>query len=102
MWNEPTPQQLAGIPGLYKTEDISIDDKIIYLHFFIGRCDWYIAEFDGTDIFFGYANLGDPQNAEWGYISLQELKDININGLEVDTEPNWQAKPFSDIIAKPG
>ncbi len=47
------------------------------MHFFIGNCHWYIAEYDGEDIFFGYAILnGDIQNAEWGYISFSELKEI--------------------------
>ena len=43
MWNEPTKEQLAKIPGLYETEGIPLKDKLIYLHFFIGGCDWYVA-----------------------------------------------------------
>ena len=50
-------------------------DKLIHLHFFIGGCDWYICEYDGDDLFWGYAYLNDPQNAEWGYISFPELKE---------------------------
>ena len=76
MWNKPGKEQLAKIPRLYETEKINGKDKIIYLHFFIGGCDWYIAEFDGEDLFFGFAILNDPQNAEWGYISFQELDEI--------------------------
>jgi hypothetical protein len=29
---------------LHDTEDIPFEEKMIYLHFFIGACDWYIAE----------------------------------------------------------
>ena len=60
----------------------------IHLHFFISDCDWYIAEYDGDDLFWGFAILnGDLLNAEWGYISFAELKSIKINGwLEVDCE----------------
>jgi hypothetical protein len=47
MWNEPTNERLAQIPKLYETEEISLKDKTIYLHFFIGGCDWYVAETDG-------------------------------------------------------
>jgi hypothetical protein len=69
MWNEPTKERLATIPRLYETENIPIKDKPIYLHFFIGGCDWYIAEFDGDDIFFGFAILNnDYEMAEWGYV----------------------------------
>ncbi len=102
MWNKPTDELLAVIPRLYQTEQTKIEDTAIYLHFFLGRCDWYIAEFDGNDLFFGFANLGDPHNAEWGYISFQELKEINVHGFEVDTDVSWQPKPFSAILPLPG
>ena len=45
MWNMPTEEELAKIPMLYETENIPLMDKIIHLHFFIGGCDWYIAEY---------------------------------------------------------
>ena len=50
MWNIPSKERLAMIPGLYETEDISLQEKLIYLHFFIAGCDWYIAEFDGKEL----------------------------------------------------
>jgi len=97
MWNKPGKEQLAKIPRLYDTEKINGNDKIIHLHFFIGGCDWYIAEFDGEDLFFGFAILNDPQNAEWGYISFKELDEINLDGLEVDNDIYWEPKEFSKI-----
>ena len=58
------------------------------MHFFIGGCDWYIAEYDGNNLFYGYAILnGDQQNSEWGYISFSGLKSINIStvtGLRIE------------------
>ena len=101
MWNKPPPEKLAGLPAIYATDDTDCQDKLIYLHFFIGGCDWYVAEFDGEDVFFGYVNLNDSQNAEWGYFSLHELEEINVNGIEVDTDLYWQVKKFSEI-AKQG
>ena len=100
MWNTPSNKRLAAIPRLYETESIPNKDKIIHLHFFIGGCDWYIAEYDGNDLFYGYAILhNDMQNAEWGYISFSELKSININGIEIDCELEefWQPKPAAEI-----
>ena len=47
---------------------------------------------------FTQSNLGDPQNAEWGYISFKELIEINIHGVEIDTDINWQPRPFSEIF----
>jgi len=100
MWNTPTPERLALLPRLYETEHIQLQDKLIYLHFFIGSCDWYIAEYDGEDLFFGYAILnGDTDNAEWGYISFQELQEVSIGFVEVDCELEeyWQVRPASQI-----
>jgi len=96
----PQKNRLNKIPKLYETEHQSLADKIIHLHFFIGNCDWYVAGFDGDDLFYGYAILGgDLQNAEWGYVSFRELKDININGIEIDCELEeyWQIKKASEI-----
>lgn len=85
---------MATIPGLYETEHTPLQDKIIHLHFFIGGCDWYIAEHDGGDLLWGYAILnGDYQMAEWGYISFRELRDISVGGLEIDCELEEYFKP---------
>jgi hypothetical protein len=99
MWNKPTKNQLAKIPALYSTEDAEPKDKKIYMHFFIGGCDWYIAEFDGGDLFFGFAILnGDDQNAEWGYASLSELTDVRTKmGMEIDREINWKVQKADEI-----
>ena len=87
MWNIPTKERLDRIPRLYETEHVPLREKQIYLHFFIGGCDWFISEFDGSDLFWGYAILnGDLDNSEWGYISFRELKEISIGGIEIDCE----------------
>ncbi len=98
MWNQPTKEQLAKIPGLYETENTSLKDKKIHQHFFIGGCDWYCAEYDQEDIFFGFAILNnDYQMAEWGYVSFSELKTISISGLEVDCDLHWKVQKASEI-----
>ena len=99
MWNIPSTTRLNKIPRLYETENIPLGDKLIYLHFFIGGCDWYIAEFDGEDLFWGFARLNDIQNAEWGYICFSELRNINIGGLEIDCELEdyWKVRKSSEI-----
>ncbi len=98
MWNTPTQEQLDQIPQLYETENIELQDKLIYLHFFMFQSDWYIVEFDKKDTFFGFTILnGDMEMAEWGYISFDELKSINVNSVEIDCETNWRIKPASEI-----
>ena len=78
-----------------------MQEKLIHLHFFIGSCDWYVAEYDGEDIFWGFAILNhDFQNAEWGYISFSELKSIKVGGwLEIDCELEefWKVRKASEI-----
>jgi len=76
------------IPELYATEDVPFDRKIIHQRYRIREIGfyWLIAELDSKrNLAFGYANLNDDQFAEWGYISIEELRE---NGAELDT--NWK------------
>ena len=100
MWNEPAKEQLAKIPRLYETEGVPLREKLVWLHFFIGGCDWYVAEYDEEEnLFWGYAILnGDLEMAEWGYIGFEELKRIKIPpGFEIDCETCWQVKKAIQI-----
>ena len=67
---------MEQITKLYETESIGLQDKIIYQKYEIRTIGfyWLIAELDRkTNTAFGYANLHDDFNAEWGYISIEEL-----------------------------
>ena len=103
MWNEPNPKRLTQIPTLYATEGIPLQKKLVWLHFFIGGCDWWAVEFDheGGDIFFGFVVLNnDYQNSEWGYFSLSELRSIKVAGfLEIDCELEeyWHIRSASEV-----
>ena len=100
MWNEPSKERLAKIPRLYETEHLPLKEKQVFLHFFIGSAEWYICEFDGEDLFWGYAHLGDDLNAEWGFVSFTELKSIKLQGwLKVDCEIEeaWEVRKASEI-----
>ena len=76
-----------------------LEAKQIHLHFFIGGCDWYIAEYDGDDLFWGFAILNeDYEMAEWGYMSLSELRAIRVNGwLEIDCNIFWKVRPAIEV-----
>lgn len=100
MWAKPNKAETARMAknALYSTEKTPLAEKIVTGHFFLGSCDWYVTEFDGEDLFFGYANLGDPQNAEWGYFSLSELKSVKAQGVfEVDFDKHWNVRPVSEV-----
>lgn len=99
MWNEPTSNELAKIPALYSTEDIPIKEKMIYMHFFLGGCNWYAAEYDPESrIFFGFAILNnDLEMAEWGNFSLEELADLRVKFLEVDRDLHFEPRKAMEI-----
>lgn len=100
MWNIPTKSQLEKIPKLYETEKIPCCDKRIYVHFFLLHNNWYVAEYDGDSLFFGFCLLENYNYGEWGYFDYEELKDIKVDGwLEVDceTEENWIVRKASEI-----
>lgn len=86
------------MPVTYQTEDTTLDEKMVWLHYFFGGSDWYIVEKDMGDFrgqkdpvqhqAFGYAILnGDHQMAEWGYISIEELKSTNKIELDFYFQP---------------
>jgi len=110
MFNQPSEKELAVVPKLYETENVPAKDKIIHMHFFLVGSDWFIAEYDGEDIFFGFACLNNWKDlAEWGYISYNELKElrvkqpIGIDGqrmlipLEVDRDVYWDVRKAVDV-----
>lgn len=78
------------------------DTAVACLHYFIGNFDFWITERDkgdGSDDdsqhqAFGFVNLGDPDNAELGYISLSELFESNV---ELDL--HWTPKTLGEIKA---
>ena len=99
MWNRPGPEELAKIPVFYSTEKVPLKEKMIYMHFFLGGCDWYAAEYDPESrIFFGFAILNDDlEMAEWGYFSLQELCDVKVEFLEVDRDLYFEPQKAMEI-----
>lgn len=87
-------------PALYSTEDTPAAQKTIVAHYFVGACDWWIAEYEpASGVAFGYACLGDPQNAEWGYVPLQELEAVAVQGglLVVERDLHWTPQVFGAV-----
>lgn len=92
-----------AMPKTYATKDTPTEDKIAHLHYFTGACDWFIVEKDKGQLdgvppqsqAWGFANLGDDENAETGYISLHE---VTQNRGELDF--NWKPKPLRECMPK--
>lgn len=97
--------ELAGVidsmPRTYDTEKKDAPPALVYLHYFIGGCDWWITELDkgskddGPEDFmrqcFGYARLA-PGCGELGYISIPEIVK---HGAELDF--HWTPKPVDQV-----
>ncbi len=82
---------ISTMPEVYDpTEKDKDEDTIAYLHYFQGGSDWFItkkASDENQRLAFGYAVLNaDLEMAELGYISIEELKGLNIN-LDFHFEP---------------
>jgi hypothetical protein len=83
---------IEKMPKTYETDGQG-GEAIVYLHYFVGGCDWYITEKDMEDDqvqAFGLANLG--YGGELGYINIQEITKA---GAELDL--HWTPKPLKEI-----
>lgn len=70
---ERVEKELASIPKTQQRDNIQ--KSTVYAHYFHGATDWYITDIaEDRNMLFGYVILnGDTQNAEAGYISIEEL-----------------------------
>lgn len=77
-------KEIAAMPVTYGQDGKGLE-SIAGMHYFYQGCHWYITELDmdgGVQQAFGYAILnGDDENAEMGYISIEELVR---EGVELD------------------
>lgn len=93
-------EELKTIPPLYATEEIEAENKMIWAKFFGGPMTWYIAELDPeTGVAFGFCNLGNDEDAEWGYVSLLELESLSAHGglLIIERDLHFEPTRFADI-----
>ena len=67
---------------------------------FIGSFTWYILEYDrNTNQFFAFVVSHLVPEGEYGYVSLDELESINVNGVQVDREI-YQVNPREPKLLK--
>ena len=71
-----TKEILSKLPPLYTNSEKSMEEIKVPLKLFnpAGAGTWYITEYDPEEkLAFGFVNLGDPEMAELGYVSILEL-----------------------------
>ena len=90
----------ATMPPLYANEEVP--DPMVRAKFFTpwAGATWLVTEYNPeTRIIFGWATLGDPECAELGYTSLDELESlIGPFGLKVERDIHFTPKPLSAAI----
>ena len=72
-----TKEIASKLPPLYTNSEKSMEETKVILKLFnpAGAGTWYITEYDPEQkLAFGFANLGDPEMAELGYVSILELE----------------------------
>lgn len=94
-------ERIEGMPKTYEQDGLG-DQAVVYLHYFINGTDAWITEKDMGDSIdirqyqaFGKVTLtGDKNDAELGYISIEELIQ---NGVEFDLY--WAKKTLAEVLA---
>ena len=82
-------------------EHLVLNAKIIAKFFNpCGAATWWTTEYDPkTRCFFGFATLGDPQDAELGSVSLDELHSVRVfGGLGIERDVHY--KPGVHTLAE--
>lgn len=94
----------SRIPKLYDTEQLESNEVKVPVKLFnpVGSQTWYITEYNPEqELAFGFCNLGDDDNAELGYISIDELESLNLPfGLRIERDIYWDSETkLSDVMS---
>lgn len=83
-------QRMAGYLHKWPGDDMAV------FHLFVGGCDWLVMErADTHNVAFGWANLGDPQCAEYGSLWLPEI--LQASPL-VNIDYFWEPRPAAEAV----
>ena len=85
-----TKDILKKIPRLSETDGKKLEDVKVQVKLFnpAGPQTWYLTEYNPEEkLAFRFANLGDDNFAELGYISITELENLRLPyGLSIERE----------------
>jgi len=86
------------IPPFYSSEDVELEEKMVYSKFFLAdaQWSWYILELDKkSNTFFA---LVDGLDRELGYVSLDELEQVRGHmGLHVERDLYFTPVKYKDL-----
>ena len=98
MKNLMTKELQEMVPEFYSSEDIELEDKMVYAKFFLADANWtwYVLEYDkdSNSIF----ALVDGLEQELGYVSIDELEQVRGHlGLHVERDLYFTPTRFGDL-----
>lgn len=75
----------------------NVKDPVAHVKFFCpwNSWTWYLLEFDGRDLCFGYVAGDFP---EYGSFLLSELESVKMFGLGIERDLHFKPTPMSKII----
>ena len=83
------------IPAMYSDENTKLEEKMIYAKFYIHNWTWWILEYNKEErLFFAYVQ---GLENELGYVSLEELENLEVNGLKVERDLYFTPRKYKDI-----
>ena len=95
---------IKQMPTLDESASLKIEEQFAYVKIFnpMGSQTWYLTSYSEDEhLAFGFVNLGDPQMAELGYISMQELEEIRLPfGLKLERDLGFDKMPLQELINK--
>ncbi len=92
----------AAIPALYSQEKVTMQEKTVHAKFFFPAAGWtwFVVEGkqeEGDYVFFGFV-VGFVE--EWGYFTLNELENINVEHLRVERDLHFKPGKFCDVMVQ--
>lgn len=94
------PEIRSELPKLHSQE--GREDPQVYIKFFFpaGNWTWFVTEGEeegGDFLFYGYV-IG--MEREWGYFTLRQLEEINVQFLTVERDLYFRQENFSRCLAR--
>lgn len=94
-----SPDLTSGLPQLYAQQGAK--DPIVYAKFFFpcSGWTWLVTEGqpEGSDfLFFGYV-IGFE--AEWGYFTLREMEEVDVNGIVIERDYYFEPGRLSTCLS---
>jgi hypothetical protein len=90
------------VPALYTQEKLGDNAKVcVKLFDIFSQAKWYITEYDAKEkLAFGFVNLfGDVNDgcAECGYISIDEIEQVNAKFPRIERDMYFPACTLADV-----